>query len=412
VLEKGQTMPPSCRLIHWNIRELDSRKFDHPDPQVIAAAHLVARWQPQLLSINELHYDSARTLGDSNAERFLRLAFDHATDWHLHFTEPNTGSRAVRDEQGRYLTSRPAEDDLVQWQRVDQTNFGFFPGQYGCGLASRFPITDKQAIRELSWLDWEPGTPLASYDWGGAHPEHIPLFDKSLQISRLAYPGGDIAMITLHAVPAFHFGNDRSPNLERNAAQLRFLEWLLLGTIEPDSPSPVRRGERGVQPLPPELPFIAVGDLNVALDSSDPGAAVVKRMLQHPRLHNRVASIPGTALSGLKSIRPHHTYFHSGWKIESGIKQLDYALVSRSLKIHRLETIFYHPQFRDHGSYLHASTANYVLSSLPAEADRVYTCVGYQLNEGTEAYRIVSAHKDFAELRLGSDHLPLLLEFS
>ena len=60
----------------------------------------------------------------------------------------------------------------------------------------------------------------------------ITLFDKNFTHVILDVEGKDLHVILLHSVPAYHFGNKKSPNYARNADQLRFLEWFLTGKTD------------------------------------------------------------------------------------------------------------------------------------------------------------------------------------
>ena len=80
-------------------------------------------------------------------------------------------------------------------------------------------------------------------------------------------------IVLLHTVPAFHFGNKKSPNYDRNADQLRFLEWYLTGQTD------LNIAGLDIDPLESNTPFIAIGDWNTELSNkTNPGSSVLRSL--------------------------------------------------------------------------------------------------------------------------------------
>jgi endonuclease/exonuclease/phosphatase family metal-dependent hydrolase len=376
----------ALRMVHWNIKELDSVKLSMPEHlQVEAAAAILRGLEADLLSINEVHCDPGRdNLGD-----FLRHCDPEKKLPHYRLSPSNTG-----------LRSDPAR------KIPDRSNFGWFPGQYATGFASRFPLEKTLEIQKLRWKEWDPGVDLSSFNLGGVSPDEIELFDKSFTVHWLKLDGRSLAVICLHTVPAFHFGQEKSPNAVRNCAQLEFLRWYLVGEPRADLSA------LGIEPLPKDQAFIALGDFNCPLrDVNCPGGPVLLSLLAHPRIHPEVAHISKNILWDLPRFDPAITFFADGWDYNRLPTELDYVLVSREFKIHQLSVVFANPDRRIHGLYDPDSDLTPLLDAL-AEPGRQ---TGLQRGSAfgrSDQVAVVSVREDFARLRAGSDHLPLVLDFS
>ncbi|MDQ3232620.1 MAG: endonuclease/exonuclease/phosphatase family protein, partial [Pseudobdellovibrionaceae bacterium] len=325
-MSASQRPTDSLRLVHWNIKELDTLKLSQPEHlQVQAAADIFQALGADLFSINEVHHDPTR----DNLGAFLGHCDPQKTLPYYRLSPSNTG-----------LRSDPAR------QILDRSNFGFFPGQYATGFASRFPLEKTLEIQKLRWKEWEPNIDLTSFNLGGVHPDEIELFDKSFTVHWLTIEGRSLAVVCLHTVPAFNFGQDKSPNAQRNRAQLEFLRWFLTGEPRPHLTA------QGIEPLRQDQAFLAMGDFNCPLrDKNCPGGPVLQSLLADPRVDPQLARIAPTILWDLPRLDPTITFFADGWDYNRLPTELDYVLVSRELKIHNLEVIFANPDRRIHGLY-------------------------------------------------------------
>ncbi len=376
----------ALRFVHWNIKELDSVKLSMPEHlQVEAAAAIMRGLDADLFSINEVHHDPSR----DNLAAFLKY-FDPGHHLaHYRLSPTNSG---LRSDPSRNIP--------------DRSNFGWFPGQYATGFASHFPLEKTLEIQALRWKEWDPGIDLSPFNFGAASPDEIELFDKSFTVHWLILEGKSLAVICLHTVPAFHFGQEKSPNAVRNRAQLEFLRWFLVGEPRPDLSA------RGIEPLPPDQAFIALGDFNCPLrDPHCPGGPVLQSLLAHPRIHPQVARISQDILWDLPRLDPTITFFADGWDYHRLPTELDYILVSRALKIHQLSVVFANPDRRIHGLYDPDSDLTPLLAALAEPGRKVGLQRGSAFGRSDQV-AVVSVREDFARLRAGSDHLPLVLDFS
>lgn len=285
------------RVLHYNIFELDSPKIQGGEGaqqlaalQKFLAPHLKSS-QPHLISFNEVQFDRPQvpnatymTYGQ-NIQLFMAKLLDQkeAKDWQVSFTEANTGAKAKK-YKGDYLTSRSKFPKNTR-RYADPVNYGLFPGQYSSALASRFPITQKLEVKNLKWKEFNKKVPLSRYrDSNGKKlPPDMELFDKSFNDTIINIDGHPVHVITLHTVPSYHFGNKKSPNYQRNADQLRFLEWYITGKTDIKVKLPSAFSH--IQPLPKDATYIAMGDWNTDLTNlKNPGSKVLKRLADLGRL--------------------------------------------------------------------------------------------------------------------------------
>ncbi len=405
---------PQRRLVHWNIKELDSRKLTLPESQQVnAAAQILSELQPDFLSLNEIHYDRlrAKTLGRDNLQDFLERWDRGRHLSSLCFAPSNTGLRSLPDENGHYLQQLPDRKDPRQ-KLIDRSNFGLFPGQYATGFAAHVPLQKNLIVQDLLWREWQPERDLSHFEFGTLKADEIELFDKSLCVSWLEVDGKSLAFVCLHAVPAFAFGQTKSPNAARNEAQLQFLQWFLFGEPAPSQTIVKDLSSKGIVPLAKSQAFIATGDFNSPLrDPRYPGGGIIEQMLKHPRVHNRMAMIPPQDLEAGPRLQPTTSFFSEGWDYSYLPTQLDYMIVSKELNIHRLDVIFAAADRQIHALRDPDDELTPLLSALQ-KPGRLVSIQNARAMGRPDQVAVVSVLEDFARLRAASDHLPLVLDFS
>ncbi|MEE2743653.1 MAG: endonuclease/exonuclease/phosphatase family protein [Bdellovibrionota bacterium] len=299
-------------LIHYNIKELDSKKIEERSPQLLLALDIIKKYPFDFLSLNELQYDwpgipypSLETKGKNLDIIGQYLGLDFFSLFH----SGNTGKRAKKRDDGLYW---PNLKSLKARRFADPINFGIFPGQYGLGSLFKYPLKKKRIISELKWRDFDPSVRLENYRdaFGNRLSKDMLLFDKAFIHGVLDVKGQDLHFVLLHSVPAYNFGNPRSVNIKRNAAQLKFLEWFLTGKTN--------EVLGGINPLPRGTPFIAVGDFNVDYrDKNKEGAFVMRSLLKKVSMVGPLS----------------HTYEGPGFEKKPRTMLLDYILYGGGLSI-------------------------------------------------------------------------------
>lgn len=391
-LLKNINTPNTLRVIHYNIFELDSEKIkdlplndkDKISAQLKAVKKSLAPYDFHLMSINEIEYDLAGVPFPSfhsdgtNLQTLMKwLRPEHA--WDLHFAQANTGENAKKISKNSYATS----NDPGARYYADPNNYGLFPGQYSTGLASRYPIKKRISIRNLPWKVFNPQVKLNKYRNGqkGKLPARISLFDKVFMDTIIEVNHHLVHVITFHAVPAYHFGNKKTPNYQRNLDQLRFLEWYLTGKTD----IPTADSYKSISPLSAEDTFIAMGDWNTDINDKNPGSVVLRRFAQTHRL------FPSHSI----------TWESPNFNSKRLSMRLDYIFYSNDLKLENARVV------RPAEERILLGCGKEALPAHKGAKKRVL--VDYKDHSGQLCH--VSINKNFKTLKDASDHFPLWAEF-
>ena len=296
-------------VLHYNIKELDSKKIRERDQNLKRAIDLLKDIPFDILSLNEIQYDFPGIPYERFKSRGQNLNLigkwigGPLKTWPQFFHPGNTGFNARKRADGTYF---PDLKKLIARRYADPVNFGVFPGQYATGGMSRFPVKEVHFIHKVAWKDAFPKRDLSLYRdaHGNRLPEDMPLFDKVFIHALLDVKGHDLHLILLHTVPSFNFGNRNSANMVRNSDQISFLKSYLNGK---------RLGsEQNHEAIPMNAPFIVMGDLNVDYrDSKKEGAIVMKSLLE---------------LEHIKGLKVDHTYESEGFIKRPKKLLLDYIL--------------------------------------------------------------------------------------
>ncbi|MAF77255.1 MAG: hypothetical protein CME60_03780 [Halobacteriovoraceae bacterium] len=381
--------PNTLRVLHYNIFELDSEKIedlklkDRPSLQLKSVKELLAPFDFHLLSVNEIQYDQPGVpypSFQSDGENLAKLThwLRPNKGWDFHFVPANTGAEAKKIAPQSYATS---EDEGARFY-ADPNNYGLFPGQYSTGLSSRYPIKKKISIKSLPWKSFHPEINLNRFRNGQKEklPKDLALFDKAFMDTVIEVNHKEVHVITLHTVPAYHFGNKKSPNYQRNLDQLRFLEWYLTGKTDIKT----QQQYEGISPLKEGSYFIAMGDWNTDINQKNPGSAVLKRLAKSERLfpaHSKTWEAKGF-LPGRMNMR------------------LDYIYYSDNIKLMKAQVII-----PDEKRVLLGCEKE----SLPVQEDEKREVVSYTNKAGKECF--VSLNQEFKVAKDASDHFPIWAEF-
>lgn len=380
--------PADLTLVHYNIKEFDSQKLikGEGQQQVKSVINILKRFNFNLLSINEIQYDLPgvpRPDFTSRGQNMNRLATllglrENSDLWSESFWPANTGMIARPNPQGEYTTD-PSEGRRF----ADPYNFGLFPAQYSTGSLAAFKKVKELIITDLPWKVFNPNRDLSPYAGGDNTPlpEDMPLFDKNFSDITLDVYGKEVHLILLHAVPAFHFGDKKSPNYVRNQDQLRFLEWYVTGKTDIEVNLPE------LTALKATTPFIIVGDLNSDYrNQANPGSEVIRRLMKN---------------IGVWMARPSATNESPNFQDDRLTLTLDYIFFSDELEL--IQGGIYRP----------------------AENKQLISCVGrppkdikipqdselvYFQKDNRPCYGTVS--KDFYQAKIASDHFPIWASFN
>ena len=382
---------PVFSVLHYNIKELDSKKLESNNEQLKALANIFKELKGDIISINEIQYDlpgvptSKFQSKGKNLTKFAKLL--NLSNFNQIFEPANTGINA-RKLHGQYIAenSHPKAREYA-----DPINFGIFPSQYSTGGLIKFEILSKKVITKLKWKDFNPKRDLTLFKANNGEdlPKNMELFDKNFTDTVLNIEGVKVHLILLHTVPAYHFGNMKSVNYVRNEDQLRFLEWYLTGSTD----ITVDRSKLNVKPINKDATYIAMGDLNVDIRSTDPqlkGAIVLRRVLKKSKLW--VKEFKDTYLGS--SFIPEG--FSAGW---------DYIIVSSNIEI--LKGDIYQPESKRKDLPCFETQKTNLSQTINGKRLVSYT----KKEKGKTLYCYSYVSKEYYDLKMGSDHLPIFGQF-
>ena len=254
--------------------------------QAQAVAEIIQRTRPDVLLVNEFDFDEEGVAADLFRENYLEVGQNGASpiSYEHAFQAPsNTGIPSGFDLNNDGSVGGP--DDAL--------GFGFFPGQFGMLVLSRYPI-DQSAVRTFQnflWRDMpgallpdDPNTPQPADWYSDEELEVVRLSSKShwdvpVQIGRTT-----VHFLASHPTPPV-FDGPEDRNGRRNFDEIRF--WA-------DYLSPGKRsryiyddeGRRGG--LHPSARFVIAGDQNSDPVDGDsiPGSAQL--LLEHPRVNTKM----------------------------------------------------------------------------------------------------------------------------
>jgi hypothetical protein len=378
----------TLRIVHYNIKELDSVKLKQGEQnaQLAAAFSVLRKLKPDFLSINEMQYDlpnvpsnTFQTRGQ-NMARLIQLLNLGWSQTGIGFGPANTGMTAKKiPGTNKYTT------DTTKQEYADPVNFGVFPAEYSSGGATKYPVVKKVIEQKLKWSAFRPDrniSELKDVSGKALDPNKVELFDKNFMDMVVRIAGRDVHFILLHTVPAFDFGIAGSPNSVRNADQLSFLEWYLTGSTDFTPPANL-----AIKPLKPGTLFVAMGDWNVDVRHPTlPGAKVLQRLFEKTNLWRSVPEMD-------------FTYESQPFYLPAFREQLDYIITSQSplLKI------------QGGGVYAPFGREERGCDQPPVEVVEGNRLVSFNdKNSGAKCYAEVTA--DYAEIKKASDHRPLWME--
>lgn len=323
--------PEKVRIAQFNLREMTTYKLmTQTDVQANAAAEIIARFSPDILSINELQFDIQGIPSASSP------GAPSNTSWGGFNVPGAENPKRLGDRV--HAAGGPSYENLFQsvgnsgfyWQGSTLgldwyilRGWGEFPGRFNTAILSRFPILVDQ-VRVIADFAWEdlPDNKIAlmKTETGIDVPPGFPLFEKALNIVPVQLGDVVLHLVLLHPVaPAFD-----PINTYRNYDELHALRLFLDGQLP------------GVEPLPADAKFVIIGDLNADPEEGDSIGGAIQQILSHPDVTNVFPAGSGTKGKGGK-----YNSYLSGCGRDDGSTvtdpgakyqmQLDYVLPSKNL---------------------------------------------------------------------------------
>ena len=234
------------------------------DKTLIAAVDQIAGLQPDVLLLTDIDYDyglvALGTLQKALAARGLNLPF-------VFSARPNNGMPTGIDIDGDGRLGGPR----------DAQGYGWFSGQGGQALISRFPMSLTADLGHLLWSE-VPDSSIVDTDTGHAVQRLSSSAHWSLQA---AVPGGPLTLLTVAATPPLFDGPE-----DRNGRRNRDEVLLWLHAIE------------GRLDYRPKMPFVLMGNLQLDPERGDGYRDVVRDVLDHPALQD---PLPGQSTASFQN---------------------------------------------------------------------------------------------------------------
>jgi hypothetical protein len=249
--------------------------------QARAVAEIIQRTRPDVLLINEFDFDDQGLAARLFQDNYLSVSQRGARPvrYRYRFVAPsNTGVPSGFDLDNNGSVGGPN----------DAWGFGFYPGQFGMAVYSRFRILEPR-IRTFQHFLWKdmPGALLpddpntaAPADWySPTELAQFPLSSKSHWDVPVSIEGSVVHVLASHPTPPV-FDGPEDRNGRRNHDEIRF--WA-------DYIGPGKKtgryiyddeGDRGG--LKPGERFVIMGDMNADPFDGDSVAGAAQQLLSHP----------------------------------------------------------------------------------------------------------------------------------
>ena len=290
-------------------------------PQIKNIAHIIQLVRPDVLLLNEFDYIADPEHG---IKAFIRNYLNKAQgaaepiDYpYFYYSTVNTGqpSGYDLDNDGNATDVGP-----------DAWAFGFYPGQYGMVLLSKYPIDSAKVrtFQQFKWRDMPGFMPTKKADGSPWYsPEawaQFPLSSKSHWDIPLNINGQTVHVLASHPTPPV-FDGPENRNGIRNHDELRFwVDYLTpekAGYIYDDS------GNKGG--LAQQSRFVLLGDLNASAEGE--GDAInsgISALYNHPAINN---SKPPQSRGGAEHSpsNKHGAVHTAAWRMRA-----DYVLPSKA----------------------------------------------------------------------------------
>jgi hypothetical protein len=330
------------RIAQFNIWEMSTKKLTEVDEkgvgtndQLIAAAEIIQKINPDILVINEIDHDIDATLDGKeislNARRFNDAYLnqkDKPIDYPFTFAAKcNTGFLSGKDLDNNGKVATEA-DRGSRDHGGDCYGYGAYPGQYSMAILSRYPfqIENIRTFQKFLWKNLPDN--FIPPEWYSA--DEIDIFrlsSKSHWDVPVLFGEKTIHLLVSHPTPPV-FDGEEDCNGRRNYDELRM--WVHY--INSDSVMIDDNGIRGG--LDRNESFIIVGDLNAAPrgDKLETGQRSIDQLLNHDRVNDcGDLLVSKGALNGQDPGPPNYVERRTtGW--EGRGLRIDHLLPSKDLK--------------------------------------------------------------------------------
>ncbi|WP_461081671.1 endonuclease/exonuclease/phosphatase family protein [Streptomyces deserti] len=261
-------------------------------------AETVQRVDPDVLLINEFDYDDQGTALALFLRDYLAVGQRCARPvrYPYRFTAPvNTGVASGVDLDGKNgAVTTPGSDAYGQ----DAFGYGWFPGQYGMVVLSKYPI-DTRAVRTFQRFLWKdmPGNLMPEGYYSDEARTILRLSSKSHWDVPVRIGRTTVHFLVSHPTPPT-FDGPEDRNGRRNHDEIRL--WAdYIGGRRRSAYLYDDRGRRGG--LRPGARFVIAGDLNADPYDGDSYDHAIRQLLEHPAVC--LPATPPASAGGVEAAR-------------------------------------------------------------------------------------------------------------
>jgi hypothetical protein len=281
--------------------QLVSDLSDTTNAQAQAVAEIIQRTRPDVLLINEFDFDEDGLAAELFQDNYLSVSQMGADpiDYPYHFVAPsNTGIPSGFDLNNNGVVGGP--DDAF--------GFGFFPGQFGMAVFSKYPIDD-DSVRTFQLFLWKdmPGALLPDdlntpdpADWYSHEElEVFRLSSKSHWDVPIQIGARQVHFLVSHPTPPV-FDGPEDRNGKRNHDEIRF--WADYVTPGPTS-SYIYDDDGESGGLKAGSMFVIAGDQNSDPLDGDSVPGSIQQLTEHPLVNTKLTpdsegAVEASALQG------------------------------------------------------------------------------------------------------------------
>ncbi|WP_372626100.1 endonuclease/exonuclease/phosphatase family protein [Arsukibacterium sp.] len=302
-----------------NNQVLASILTDGNNPQVKNIAAIIQRVRPDVLLLNEFDYIADPEQG---IQAFIKN----------YLNQPQAGSEPINYPYFYYSTvntGQPSPFDLdnsgeATGVGADAWGYGFYPGQYGMVLLSKYPIVhdNVRTFQHFKWKDMPGFMPTKKQDgstWYSSEAwQQMPLSSKSHWDVPISVDNNTVHILASHPTPPV-FDGPENRNGIRNHDEIRF--WL--DYLTPGNAGYIYDDNGNTGGLATNSRFVLMGDLNASVDGDgDAINSAIKALVTHQRINQSFT--PKSIGAAQNSPEQAHAKYHTAaWRMRA-----DYVLAA------------------------------------------------------------------------------------
>ena len=245
--------------------------------QATQIAAIIQAVRPDVILLNEIDYDGGKSLLALEKNFLAKPQLDQKPiQYQYRFTGPvNTGVDTDLD----------VDEDGKKGGPNDAFGFGFFPGQYGMAVLSKYPIDTEQlrTFQEFLWKDMPdallPTDPVSGKPWYSEEvTNQFRLSSKSHWDAPIKIGSQNIHFLVSHPTPPV-FDSEEDRNGKRNHDEIRL--WADYISQKSDYLYDDHGNKGG---LAADQSFIIAGDLNADPNDGDSADQAANQLTDHARI--------------------------------------------------------------------------------------------------------------------------------